>query len=492
MKSRELLPNLTLPEPLKSVEEVVRELLSEMLANGFKGISINITGETHLLAGKELSDNYSADISIPSQKAELIVCSENSSVLISYINRWKAVLRLAVKEQELNSLTVSLIDTTDQLVSLYSLSKGSPSSLTPAELGEYFVEKIYDVIPCQAVLLIDPNGSHKFSGDKHFQREMVDRWNQAENTNKLFRAGETAKNQDVLVANFTETRSGGVVIYAQEHITTQSKELIETVVSYVDGILALSSLHEIELQNAVLNRDIEMAGLLADQVMPKWTPSVQGIEVAARCNYARLASGDFYNYFQTPYGLLAAVGDVSGKGLPAALVMTMVSTTVAIASSQVNTPDPEEVINIVNKEVYEYLSNAGVFVTMAITCWDSQSLMLSIANAGHSPVLAVSSESKVIEAGSPPLGVLPEITTGSTQIQFNENDFLLLGSDGVVEQENSEGTQIGYDDFEKFVCSQHGKSSEKIVDNIFKMVEQYSQGVPQDDDRTVLIVKRTL
>ncbi|MEM7286039.1 MAG: PP2C family protein-serine/threonine phosphatase, partial [Actinomycetota bacterium] len=211
----------------------------------------------------------------------------------------------------------------------------------------------------------------------------------------------------------------------------------------------------------------------------------------ARSYPARLASGDYYTYAATTNGLMFAVGDVSGKGLSAALVMTMVSSATTAATNRDVTGDPARILADVSADVYDYLSDSGVFVTTAIGVWDAHESTLKVANAGHSPVLHCHGDRTTsIPPAVPPLGVLPDVAHEPIELVFEPGDALLFGSDGLAEQEDAHGRQLGYDALDALLISHRPDGASALVDRLFDAVERHGAGQPQDDDRTALVVAR--
>lgn len=414
-----------------------------------------------------------------------------------YLERWRMFFKflhksieLTRRSQELTLVTSRLIETTDQLVSLYDVVKGLPEALASEDLDRFLVNQVAEIVDCSAVLFINNEGSKFYYNDSELNSSLYGFWCEASGSNRIFRSKQTGLDFDVVVVNFVESGKGGFVLCSRNRISTEHNRLIQTVVAHTDGVLAVSNLHNVRMDNAMLNHDIELASSLADRVMPKSLPSFTSVDLAARCNYARMASGDFYSCFSTPYGGIVALGDISGKGLPAAIVMSIASSVLGFVSKQMQGPKPDEIISIVNTELFEYLSSAGVFITLAVATWESDSSRLQVANAGHSPVAVVSDRLVSVAASSPPLGVLEELNVSVDEFSLAVNDFLFLGSDGLVEQVNDSGQMLGYQSLFDFIYSKRGESSSGLVSSLFDLVGNFAGNQPQDDDRTALVLRR--
>jgi serine phosphatase RsbU (regulator of sigma subunit) len=257
-------------------------------------------------------------------------------------------------------------------------------------------------------------------------------------------------------------------------------------------------LHEQELARAVIERDVATASALAAQALPKRMPTPAGLEVLGRCDPARLASGDYYSIIEFDDRLVFAAGDVSGKGLPAALVMTMVSSATKAAALRVRSTRPDELLLAISADVYDYLDDTGMFVTTVVGTWHFGSDVVHLANAGHSPVMMMHAghhgavpSVQTIKPSMPPLGVLPNPRPTVVELPFVEGDTLLFGTDGLAEQLDDNGTQLGYETLCELLLETRGDPIASVMASLFARVEGHGAGVVQDDDRTALLLRRT-
>ncbi len=487
-----------LPAPFDLVAKEVHSMVEATLSDGAAAVGLEMANDDrHVLAGEVSGVQHRIPVSCPGFRGAVLVWADGEVHYDRVAAEWRVLALLASRSAEVRGITASLVEANDQLLALYELSSSSATSFSPEELGTFLVGEARRITDSMASLLIDGSQREYFVGQEELRPALVDGVRLAEGKTRLFRAGELGLPVDAVVAPFEgpsdEVAAGTLAVAASSdsRMTTPKRKLIDAVSSHVGGMVTLASLHESEIRNALLQRDVETAGLLADQIMPKWVPEVDGVEVSARSEFARLASGDFYTYVETGYGLMAAVGDVSGKGLPAALVMTMVSAATTSAAHREPTPDPMAVLSAVNHDVYEYLSEIGLFVTMAVATWDVGEGVLSVANAGHSPVLYVEKgELRQLAACDPPLGVMEELFGVPEAIAMGEGDLLMIGSDGLAEQEDRNGVQLGYDGLERALADYADQPAAGVVADLFTLVETHGAGVAQDDDRTAVVIKR--
>lgn len=195
--------------------------------------------------------------------------------------------------------------------------------------------------------------------------------------------------------------------------------------------------------------------------------------------------GDFYEFKQRGQSFRFALGDVAGKGISAALLMAMSRTVLKVLRE----PTPEAVIEQFNEHLYDDFSNVNSFVTLFLGYYDLVSHQLSYANAGHSPVIYCPSEvkSRILEADSPPIGVLRETMLGNHTIQMGLSDVLVVSSDGIPEAPQLMGTMLGYQNMLDLIETYRTKSAKEIGQVLVKAANTHYM---PDDDQTLLIIKR--
>jgi sigma-B regulation protein RsbU (phosphoserine phosphatase) len=227
-------------------------------------------------------------------------------------------------------------------------------------------------------------------------------------------------------------------------------------------------------------RELELAAEIQRNLLPAARPDpfpVQGLNVPART-----VSGDFFDFISIADGRIGfCLGDVSGKGINAAMLMAK---TASLYRCMVKTiPSPAELLRLLNDEICE-TATRGMFVTMAAGVYDPATGAIRLANAGHEPpVCHMGSRFSIFEAGAPPLGILPGVEIPETELDLNGGS-LYIFSDGLTEAETVSGDQLGREGFEallpKFVDMPLAGRVEAIVDNVSQLALK--------DDLTLLAV----
>jgi serine phosphatase RsbU (regulator of sigma subunit) len=247
-------------------------------------------------------------------------------------------------------------------------------------------------------------------------------------------------------------------------------------------------MHRRAVAQAVVARDHDTASTLAQLALPTWRPEIDGAELFARSDPARLAGGDLFAFAIIDGLLHFVVGDVSGKGLPAGLMMTMVISASNAAFQTHGAVGPAAVMKAIDRSVYGYLSDGGLFVTLLVGSFDPSGRRLRLSNAGHSPVFYVhDGHASSVDASVPPIGVLPLDDVAETDVALQPGDRLVVASDGFTEQADPSGEHFGEVRLAALI-SATGRRVGELGSHLFELIEEYQGAAAQSDDRTLLIL----
>lgn len=242
--------------------------------------------------------------------------------------------------------------------------------------------------------------------------------------------------------------------------------------------------------------DIKADLALAEQVqrsfLRKPIPAVDGIEIYADYTFAHQVGGDFYDFMKGPSNsLFFAIGDVSYKGMSAALMMAVLRKVIRTATRVDEEPTPSSILRYANVNMYEDLALNDMFATTFVGQYQPDSRCLTISNAGHAPVFYRGSDKciRLLEANHVPLGVLETEAYTDVQIRMEKDDLLVVLTDGYMENQNQAGTVYGYDRLMHSINSSVAESPEKIAQIISETACQVDFGVPSYDDRALLVIK---
>jgi serine phosphatase RsbU (regulator of sigma subunit) len=403
---------------------------------------------------------------------------------------------------QLDELTDALVAANDQLIALFQLSGHTAGSLEPAIATERVLRHARGVLGAASVTFFpEPSGEDTpitaSGGDA--TRSAASHPGPA-TTPRIDRVKAGGYSRLVAPVRTSDRVFGTIVARAeaQRDFTTGDLKLLDAVANHLALILELSALHADAVAQALVQRDHDTASTLAQAALGVPLPSVPGLDTAATALPARAAGGDFFAAGATETGLYVALGDVSGKGLPAALVMTNAVWAVRVAFDRHPRGEVGAVLADVDHQLASYLAKTAMFITMAVAHVDLATSSLTITNAGQSPVLVGSGAGAVpIRPDGPPIGVLEPRHHPSTHLPFGPGALLFLGSDGCTDQRGDDDRLFGeaalYRLVERLTSqsdrSEDGRGAQQIVDGVMVAVTDHRSEREQDDDLTAIVVR---
>jgi serine phosphatase RsbU (regulator of sigma subunit) len=246
-------------------------------------------------------------------------------------------------------------------------------------------------------------------------------------------------------------------------------------------------------QRELVEQELEVARSIQQASLPKEVPTLEGWQISPFYRPAREVGGDFYDFHFLSEGRVGlVVGDATGKGVPAALVMSTTLGMIQLAAGALDSSSPGEVLSRVNETLLARIP-ADMFVTCFYAILDPNSATLSYANAGHDlPYVLRGSggECEELRARGMPLGIMPGMSYEEKETILNCGEAALFYSDGLVEAHDLKGEMFGFPRLRALVAD-HGKDR-SLGD--FLMEELYSfvgEGWEQEDDITLLTLERS-
>ena len=289
------------------------------------------------------------------------------------------------------------------------------------------------------------------------------------------------KSKVVGVLDLEHTRRG---FFTDEHKRTMTTLAAQIAIAIENARLY----EEIERQERRLERDLSLARELQSRLLPQTNPKLAHLDVAAKFVPARTIGGDLYDFI--PYSMSRlgiVIGDVSGKGAPAAIYAALVSG--IIRSHAPIEPAPGEMLSAVNLSLAERRIEAQ-FVSIIYAVWDDAQRTLTVSNSGlPRPIFVHDGKNEVIEATGLPLGLFDEAEYDEFQFRMKPGDMFVFFSDGILDARNSNGELFGRGRTERVVAGCADKSASCVVDSIFKAVAEHSAGVEAFDDQTVVAIR---
>jgi serine phosphatase RsbU (regulator of sigma subunit)/predicted ester cyclase len=241
-----------------------------------------------------------------------------------------------------------------------------------------------------------------------------------------------------------------------------------------------------------VEQDLRMARSIQQASLPKEVPEPEGWEIAPFYRPAREVGGDFYDFHLPSEGRLGVVvGDATGKGMPAALVMSTTCGMLQLAAQALDSSSPAEILSRVNETLLSRIP-PNMFVTCFYAVLDPKSGHLVYANAGHDlPYVRRGGQCEELRARGMPLGLMPGMSYEQKEIELNTGEVVLFYSDGLVEAHDPKGEMFGFPRL-RVLVAEHG-GEEGSLEN-FLLEELYSfvgEGWEQEDDITLLTLRRS-
>ena len=244
-------------------------------------------------------------------------------------------------------------------------------------------------------------------------------------------------------------------------------------------------------QLLAIQKELETARLIQHSILPETVPRIDGLDIAARYVPMTAVAGDFYDFIVVDdhrVGILVA--DVSGHGMPAALIASMLK--IALAAQAAHADNPAQVLQGLNQALCGKFQHH--YVTAAYLFIDTNKRTLTYSGAGHPPLLLWSASSggvrDIIENGLF-LGKFDFATYSSVEIPLSAGDRCLLYTDGVSETNNPQGVEFGSERFRQFLAEEKNGSANHLVDDLLQELARWSargEDEDLDDDITMVAV----
>jgi serine phosphatase RsbU (regulator of sigma subunit) len=264
-----------------------------------------------------------------------------------------------------------------------------------------------------------------------------------------------------------------------------------TVMANIAAIRVESArLAEVEQAERIMKRDLSQAAEIQRGILPETAPEVPGLDLAGVNTPCRTVGGDYYGFFPYPGGRVAlALGDVSGKGMPAALMVMAFEARLRVLAEEAG--DAASLVQRLNKVTCANCPS-NRFITFFFGILDRNKGELTFANAGHNPPVLVRASGKVemLEGGGPVLGVLDIAPYREERTKFGQGDLLVIYSDGVTEAASTTDEEYGEERLVEVVTQHRNEPADAIVKAVMDSVSQFALGAPQADDITVIVAKR--
>ena len=406
------------------------------------------------------------------------------------------------QRQKFQSVTAELVTAQDQLLALYELSNVMRRQTSLHEALQQLVKLTCRTMLAEkcAVRLEVPGRDRAVAWFPELEpsRGSFEKWlgHEPDHERWSVRDNEEDGNSILLLPLKIEEKIAGFIICIRskvEPFASPEGKLGQALANQAMAFLENIILNEVRLENAALVAELRVASEVQISLLPKVLPDVSHVDLWGSSQPAKHVGGDFYDAQYGPDGTLYfCVGDVSGKGMPAALLMAMLLMILRSEQRTRRGKGPAELLEYLNRAAYDELTESGMFATLFLATYDPQTRLLKFANAGHSPVIfrPRDGSARLLEANNVPVGIFAELAAEEEEIVLNPGDLIMVGSDGLNEACDVEGNFFSIERLLREIDGRAEQSASDLGSALVAAVSEFSAGQPQSDDRTCIIVKR--
>ena len=270
----------------------------------------------------------------------------------------------------------------------------------------------------------------------------------------------------------------------------EDQRLLAIIAGQSAQVMENARLYEEERALQEMKEEVRLAARIQLDLLPKSAPEIPGYDVAGRSIAAQVVGGDYFDFIPSEGGRFAVcLGDVSGKGLPASLLMANLQAT--LRGQTLLNPPAKLCLQRSNRLLYLSTSSEK-FVTLFYSILDPNTHTLSFSNAGHdAPILlARGGDVRRLETGGVVLSIMEEFPFEEDQVTLAPDDVLVVYSDGITEAINMNQELFGVDRLLAAIRRNRDKSANELIDAIVATVREYAGPAPQADDMTLIVIKR--
>jgi len=275
---------------------------------------------------------------------------------------------------------------------------------------------------------------------------------------------------------------------SEEPYSKEDRKLLLTVAQQAAIALDYSKLISQVAEQERLKREIEIAREVQAQLFPQKFPAIEGLRYTGYCRAARGVGGDYYDFLGLdPHLLGIALGDISGKGISAALLMAQLQALLR-SHAPSHAKNLDGMFPVMNRLMCSSTA-IGKYATFFYSVYDSEMKTLDYVNAGHLPPMIFRHGGEVLRlrTGGPVMGMLPEAKYKSDQVQMQSGDLLVIYSDGVSEATNPQEEEFGEERLMELIARYKERAPEEITKMVLDELERFVNVAPQNDDITLVV-----
>jgi sigma-B regulation protein RsbU (phosphoserine phosphatase) len=273
--------------------------------------------------------------------------------------------------------------------------------------------------------------------------------------------------------------------------TATDARLLSLFANQAAAAIETARLHQEAIEKERIERELELAAAIQREILPRSLPEIAGVELAAANLPTRQVGGDYYDFFPLSSGRLGfLVADVSGKGVPAALLVSTVHAAVHLSIDEAKTI--VELVERIDRHLRRYAATRK-FLTLFFGIVEPESGALRYVSAGHNPALLVSASGTLerLDSTGVPVGMLPHASWREETRTMQPGDLLAVYTDGLTEAVDGSDEEFGLERLERAISEGRALPAKRLCDEVLLKVADFARGMPQYDDQTLLLLRRT-
>ncbi len=280
--------------------------------------------------------------------------------------------------------------------------------------------------------------------------------------------------------------------YSGSQFAGKDLELLSAAANQIAISIENARLYQSESQKLKLERDLELARQIQQSLLPRCIPDMQGLDICGEMIPAMQVGGDYFDLIQISGSkLFVAVGDVSGKGLPASFYMIKVQTMIQLACN--NSSSPKDILFEVNKKMYESMER-NWFITLTLALFDTEKRRIKFCRAGHLPLFKATNGTvqSLISRGMGlglEKGIIFEQTLIEEEMKLQSGEIFAFFSDGITEAMNERNELFGEETLKELLIKNSGNRSSEIMREVWESINTFRGTTEVNDDMTMVIVK---
>ena len=412
--------------------------------------------------------------------------------------------RILNAENEMEALTSSLVETQDRLVALYDLTRATRRAIE--------VDDLLNLLTVESSRLLDAKGAFAviyLPGQPPIIRQnavnplpesqilVAATLYRLDPTKRTFKESQTLPpGLRNVVMSYLPVRDKVFaclgVFNKDGDFTSPDSKLLKAITDQAGANLDNALHYQDAILRARQDTEMNLARQVQTSLMPQSLPKLKGADIYGVSIPALQVGGDFFDVVAMPNRpLVFLVGDVTGKGMPAALLMSMTHTVARSAVRYMPFTAPHQVLERLNKDLLDDYSTVGMFTTAFVGMLEESGQRLLYSNAGQSPIIFCphKGEALLLEADDIPVGIFDGHKYKSNSLDLSPGDVLVAMTDGFNETRNQAGDLYGIERLKIELQKLMELSAQEIADGLIKAISDYAGDHPQDDDRTLVVLK---